>query len=45
MKNLILPVVIAILVLLGSSMFTVREDQYAVLFLSLIPICRCRPAI
>ncbi len=32
MKNLILPVVIAILVLLGSSMFTVREDQYAVLF-------------
>ena len=32
MKNLILPVVIAVLVLLGSSIFTVREDQYAVLF-------------
>ena len=32
MKNLILPIVIAALVLIGSSMFTVREDQYAVLF-------------
>jgi membrane protease subunit HflC len=32
MKNLILPIVIAVLVLLGSSIFTVREDQYAVLF-------------
>ncbi len=32
MKNLILPIVIAVLVLLGSSLFTVREDQYAVLF-------------
>jgi modulator of FtsH protease HflC len=32
MKNLILPILIAIVVLIGSSMFTVREDQYAVLF-------------
>lgn len=32
MKNLILPVVVALLVLLGSSVFVVREDQYAVLF-------------
>ena len=32
MKNLILPIVVAVLVLLGSSLFTVREDQYAVLF-------------
>lgn len=32
MKNLILPILIAIVVLVGSSMFTVREDQYAVLF-------------
>lgn len=32
MKNLILPLLIAVVVLLGSSMFTVREDQYAVLF-------------
>ena len=32
MKNLILPVVIALVLLLGSSVFTVRQDQYAVLF-------------
>jgi membrane protease subunit HflC len=32
MKNLILPIAVAVLVLLGSSLFTVREDQYAVLF-------------
>ncbi len=32
MKNLILPVIIALLVLLASSVFVVREDQYAVLF-------------
>ncbi len=32
MKNLILPVIIALLILLGSSVFVVREDQYAVLF-------------
>ncbi len=32
MKNLILPMIVGLLVLLGASMFTVREDQYAVLF-------------
>lgn len=32
MKNLILPILIAIVFLIGSSLFTVREDQYAVLF-------------
>ena len=32
MKNLILPIIIAVVLLLGSSLFTVREDQYAVLF-------------
>lgn len=32
MKNLILPVIIALLVLIASSVFVVREDQYAVLF-------------
>jgi membrane protease subunit HflC len=32
MKNLILPIIIALLVLIGSSVFVVREDQYAVLF-------------
>jgi len=32
MKNFILPIVIALLVLIGASVFVVREDQYAVLF-------------
>jgi len=32
MKHLILAIAVAIVVLIGSSMFTVREDQYAVLF-------------
>lgn len=32
MKNLILPIVVAVLVLIGASVFTVREDQYAVMF-------------
>ncbi len=32
MKNLILPIVVALLVLIGASVFTVREDQYAVMF-------------
>jgi membrane protease subunit HflC len=32
MKNLILPFVVLLAILVGSSVFTVREDQYAVLF-------------
>ncbi|MEZ5468486.1 MAG: protease modulator HflC [Lysobacterales bacterium] len=32
MKHLMLAVAVAIVVLIGSSIFTVREDQYAVLF-------------
>ncbi|MGE4069701.1 MAG: protease modulator HflC [Lysobacterales bacterium] len=32
MKHLILAISVAIVVLIGSSIFTVREDQYAVLF-------------
>ncbi|MCB1612712.1 MAG: protease modulator HflC [Xanthomonadales bacterium] len=32
MKHLILAIAVAIVVLIGSSIFTVREDQYAVLF-------------
>ncbi|MFO1495125.1 MAG: protease modulator HflC [Lysobacterales bacterium] len=32
MKNLILPFVVLLGILVGSSVFTVREDQYAVLF-------------
>lgn len=32
MKNLIAPIVVVLAILVGSSVFTVREDQYAVLF-------------
>lgn len=32
MKNLILPILVLVAIVVGSSLFTVREDQYAVLF-------------
>jgi membrane protease subunit HflC len=32
MKNLIAPIIVVLAILVGSSVFTVREDQYAVLF-------------